>query len=230
MGAHMLPDAPSANVIGELRGREKPDEVVVIGGHIDSWDVGQGAHDDGAGIVTMMHALTTIRSLGLQPRRTIRVVLLHQRGERPGAAGTATPTRTRPSSTKHVARDRVRHAAASRRSASPPTSTTRRATPRAPSSPTSLSMLDADRRDARRAGGSGADIGPMASPAACPRSASTVDGSRYFDYHHTAADTLDKVDPADLADDVAAVATVAFILADMDGTLPRGPGRPRQFP
>src|SRR5262249_27679851 len=62
------------NVIGEIRGREKPDEVVVIGGHIDSWDVGQGAHDDGAGIVTMMHALTTIRKLGLQPRRTIRVV------------------------------------------------------------------------------------------------------------------------------------------------------------
>jgi Zn-dependent M28 family amino/carboxypeptidase len=71
----LLPDAPSANVIGELKGKEKPDEVVVIGGHIDSWDVGQGAHDDGAGIVTCMQALATIKALGLTPRRTIRVVL-----------------------------------------------------------------------------------------------------------------------------------------------------------
>ena len=70
-----LPDAPSANVIGELRGKEAPDEVVVIGAHLDSWDVGQGAHDDGAGCVQMMQALHVLRSLGLQPRRTIRVVL-----------------------------------------------------------------------------------------------------------------------------------------------------------
>src|SRR5262249_48776726 len=75
MGARTLAEAPSANVVGEIRGSDKPDEVVVIGGHIDSWDVGQGAHDDGAGIVTMMHAITTLRRLGLVPRRTIRVVL-----------------------------------------------------------------------------------------------------------------------------------------------------------
>ena len=70
-----LPEAPSANVIGELRGREKPDEIVVIGGHIDSWDVGQGAHDDGAGCVIAMQAITLLRQLQLVPRRTIRVVL-----------------------------------------------------------------------------------------------------------------------------------------------------------
>ena len=69
------PTSRSANVIGELRGREKPDEVVVIGGHIDSWDVGQGAHDDGAGSSTMMQAAALLEKLGLQPRRTIRVVL-----------------------------------------------------------------------------------------------------------------------------------------------------------
>src|SRR5205814_664675 len=70
-----LPDAPSANVIGELRGRERPEELVVIGAHIDSWDVGQGAHDDGAGCVEVMQALTVLRKLGLSPRRTIRTVL-----------------------------------------------------------------------------------------------------------------------------------------------------------
>ena len=73
--SQQLPDVESANVIGELRGTEKPDEIVVIGAHIDSWDVGQGAHDDGAGCVTMMQAITVLKQLGLAPKRTIRVVL-----------------------------------------------------------------------------------------------------------------------------------------------------------
>src|ERR1051325_3873 len=85
---HMLPDAPSANVIGELRGREHPEEIVVIGGPTASWDAGQGAHADGAGAVTMMHAITTLRRLGLVPRRTIRVVLFtnEENGLRGGRA------------------------------------------------------------------------------------------------------------------------------------------------
>jgi Zn-dependent M28 family amino/carboxypeptidase len=70
-----FPDAESANVIGEIKGSTNPDEIVVIGAHLDSWDVGQGAHDDGAGVVTMMQALQTLAKLGLHPRRTIRVVL-----------------------------------------------------------------------------------------------------------------------------------------------------------
>src|SRR5262249_49674630 len=75
LGCRTLPDAPSANVVGEIVGREHPEEIVVIGGHLDSWDVGQGAHDDGAGVVTMMQTLTVLRKLGLRPRRTIRAVL-----------------------------------------------------------------------------------------------------------------------------------------------------------
>src|SRR6185503_15410150 len=74
-GGKLHKDVPSENVIAEIRGREKPDEVVVMGGHIDSWDVGQGAHDDGGGCVITMQALTLLRQLGLTPRRTIRVVL-----------------------------------------------------------------------------------------------------------------------------------------------------------
>jgi hypothetical protein len=74
MEAHMLPDADSANVIGEIPGREKPEEVVVIGGHIDSWDVGAGAQDDGSGIITALEAAHLIHQLGLKPRRTLRVV------------------------------------------------------------------------------------------------------------------------------------------------------------
>ncbi|HEY0350930.1 MAG TPA: M20/M25/M40 family metallo-hydrolase, partial [Gemmatimonadales bacterium] len=75
MGARSLPDAPSRNVVAEVIGRERPDEVVVLGGHIDSWDVGQGAMDDGGGAVAAWEAVRLIHRLGLRPRRTIRVVL-----------------------------------------------------------------------------------------------------------------------------------------------------------
>jgi carboxypeptidase Q len=75
MDAHMLPDAPSANLLGEIVGRELPQEIVVIGGHIDSWDVGQGAQDDGVGCILSMAAAQLIKRLDLKPRRTIRVVL-----------------------------------------------------------------------------------------------------------------------------------------------------------
>ncbi len=105
--SQMLPDAESANVIGELRGKDKPDEIVVIGGHIDSWDVGQGAHDDGAGIVTMMQTLALLKRLGLQPRRTNSRGPLHERGERPARRqGLRRAARRR--ATEDGVRDRVR--------------------------------------------------------------------------------------------------------------------------
>ena len=75
MSAEMYPDTESKNVILEIRGREHPEEVVVMGAHIDSWDVGQGAQDDAAGVVAAWHALRSIKTLGLTPRRTLRVVL-----------------------------------------------------------------------------------------------------------------------------------------------------------
>src|SRR4029450_13973349 len=74
MSAKTLPDAPSRNVMGELVGSEKPDEIVVFGGHIDSWDVGRGAMDDGGGVVVAWEALKLLKRLGLTPKRTIRVV------------------------------------------------------------------------------------------------------------------------------------------------------------
>jgi Zn-dependent M28 family amino/carboxypeptidase len=85
LGARQLADAPSANAIGELRGRELPDEIVLLGAHMDSWDVGQGASDDGAGCVAIMDALRLLRASGLAPRRTVRVVLFT--GEEYGLAG-----------------------------------------------------------------------------------------------------------------------------------------------
>src|SRR6185436_15773931 len=88
MEAQTLPDADSANVMGEIVGRELPDEVVVLGGHIDSWDVGQGAHDDGGGVISAWQAVTLMKQLGLRPRRTVRVV--GWTNEENGARGGAT--------------------------------------------------------------------------------------------------------------------------------------------
>ncbi len=88
MAAHFEPDADSANVMGEIPGREKPEEIVVIGGHIDSWDVGQGAQDDGSGIMASLEAAALIQRLGLKPRRTIRVVFWVNE-ENGGAGGKA---------------------------------------------------------------------------------------------------------------------------------------------
>ena len=69
-----LPEVLSANVIGEIKGSEVPDEIVLVGGHLDSWDMGHGAHDDGAGVVQSLEALRILKSLGIKPKRTLRVV------------------------------------------------------------------------------------------------------------------------------------------------------------
>jgi carboxypeptidase Q len=211
-----LPDVVSANVIGELRGGERPGEIVVIGGHLDSWDVGQGAHDDGAGTVTMMQALTTLRKLGLVPRRTIRVVLFtnEENGLRGGRA---------------YAKD---HAAELGNTVLAIEADSGGFAPRGFSVQTQSDMLSRVKAriidiasllgpiNATRVtvGHGGADISPMV-PSGVPTLGLDTDGRTYFDIHHTDADTLDKVDPAALADDVAAVAALAYVVADMPDRL-----------
>ncbi|HEY4242308.1 MAG TPA: M20/M25/M40 family metallo-hydrolase [Kofleriaceae bacterium] len=207
-----LPDAESANVIGELRGREKPDEVIVIGGHIDSWDVGHGAHDDGAGIVTMMEALTVLRKLGMTPRRTIRVVLYtnEENGVR-GGKGYAKDHEAELAKTvvgiesdtggfspvgfRVDAKDRVKDAVKAR----------------VADIGSLLAPLHANKVDF---GHSGTDVGQM-DVGGVVTLGLEVNMATYFDYHHTNADTLDKVDPQQLADDVAACAVMAYVIADM---------------
>ncbi len=208
----MLPDAPSANVIGELRGREHPEEVVVIGGHIDSWDVGQGAHDDGSGAVTMMQALTTIRKLGFVPRRTIRVVLFtnEENGLRGGRAYAKDHAAELPDTVLAVESDSGGFAPRGFSVATKP-EVRDRVKARVTDITSLLSSINASRVTV---GHGGADIGPM-EPAGVPTLGLDTDGRTYFDIHHTDADTLDKVDPAALADDVAAVAALAYVVADM---------------
>jgi Zn-dependent M28 family amino/carboxypeptidase len=213
LDTQQLPDAESANVIGELRGREKPDEVVVIGAHIDSWDVGQGAQDDGAGVVTMMQALATLGQLGLTPRRTIRVVLYtnEENGVRGGKTYAEQHAAELPNTVLAVESDS---------GGFPPVGFTvghkdPEAAARARARIADIaSLLHEVGATTVKAGGGGTDISPMQA-GGVPQVGLSVDGKTYFDYHHSEADTLDKVQPQDLADMVAAAAVLAYVVADM---------------
>lgn len=224
MGARTLPDTLSANVIGEVRGRERPDEVVVVGGHSDSWDVGSGAVDDGGGCVISMEAVRLIRALGLRPRRTVRCVLwVNEENGARGALAYADSLGGRFSS--HVAAiesdggverpvgfdvgiyrpgtgalDSVRTAAA---------------VARAQEIARLLAGLGADRV---RAGGGGTDIDPLVKRGV-PGIGHRTSGEHYFDWHHSPADMLDKVDPVELRKNVAALAVLVYVLADMPDPL-----------
>jgi hypothetical protein len=212
MGAETLPPAPSANVIGELRGREHPDEVVLIGAHIDSWDVGQGAHDDGAGCVTVMQALTVLRRLDLVPRRTIRVVLFTN--EENGLAGARDYFRT------HAA-ELPQHVAAleSDSGGFAPVGfqvhVLGRGRDETIAQVADIAGLLAPIHATKVEAGFGGTDAEESTGDYVPQIGLDVDESTYFDYHHSQADTLDKVDPEKLRDDVAAMAVMAYVLADM---------------
>ena len=208
MEAKFLPDADSFNVVGEIRGREKPDEVVVIGGHFDSWDVGTGSTDDGGGCVVTWEALRLMKKLNLRPRRTVRVVLWTNE-ENGGRGGLAYRDRHAADLANHVmmmesdsgvfrptgfgftgsdaARAKVKEIA------------------------TLLRGIHADRISPA---GDGADIGPSVEAGKIPAMALEVDGD-YFLIHHTPADTIDKIDPMDMSRASAAIAVMTYIIADM---------------
>ena len=211
MQARMEADAPSANVIGELRGRERPDEIVVIGGHLDSWDVGQGAHDDGGGCVISMEAINVLRRLNLIPRRTIRVVLFtnEENGLRGGRAYAADHAED-----KHVAAIESDSGIFRPTGFSVDFNDDAKKTRAVEQMRDLVSLLESIGPMKAEAGGSGADVGPM-KDRGFGLLGFRVEGSKYFDYHHTRADTLDKIDPADLSRCTAVMAVAAYILADM---------------
>ena len=210
MEAKFLPDAESANVIAELKGTERPDEIVLISGHYDSWDVGQGAHDDGGGCIVAWEAARLLKELGLRPRRTIRVVL-YTNEENGLRGGNAYRDAHRAELSKHVL------AIESDSGVFRPEGLGLAAT--APLQLRSnlqeiaklLSGIGADRI---AASGGGADIGPIMREGV-PGASLNVEGSRYFDIHHTPADTLDKVNPRELALCVATMTVMAYVVADM---------------
>ncbi len=214
MEAQTLPDVESRNVVAELVGSEKPEEIVVLGGHIDSWDVGQGTMDDGGGSVAAWEAVNLLRRLNLRPRRTVRAVLWtnEENGLR---GGTGYRDAHRNELQNHIlaiesdagvfepqgfgfsgsdaAFQMIREIAAL------------------------LEPIDAE---LVTSGGGGADIGPIMQEGV-PGMGLQVDGTRYFWYHHTRADTIDKLDPREMALCVAAMAVMSYVVADLDERLPR---------
>jgi carboxypeptidase Q len=214
MDAQTLPDVPSRNAIGELRGSEKPDEVVVMGGHSDSWDVGQGAMDDGGGIVVAWEALNLIKKLGLKPKRTIRVVGWVNE-ETMGRGALAYRDAHKADADKHVLVVESDDGVFAPQSFGFTGSDSARVIMKQ-----IAALLGRVGPIAIGANGGGADIEPMMA-LGVPGAGLEVDGARYFWYHHTEADTVDKLDPVEMQRCVAAMAVLAFIVADLPERLPR---------
>jgi carboxypeptidase Q len=200
--------ADSHNVIGELVGREKPEEIVIISGHLDSWDVGSGAHDDGAGCVIAMEALTTLRRLNLRPRRTIRVVLWTN--EENGLGGAKSYVETHKDELKnHIAAIESDSGGFSPKGFTLEAKDATRVAGAIQRLKSGLKPLETSVRE----GGSGADVGQFKAHGVICLGLE-VDGSIYFDYHHTPADTPDKVNPRELARCVATMAHGAYFIAE----------------
>ena len=219
MSAETLPDADSANVIAELPGRETPGEIVLLGGHIDSWDVGQGAQDDGCGIVACWQAVVLMKQLGLVPRRTVRLVFWTDE-EHGGSGATAYRKWVGDALKNHVAAIEMDSGAER------PTGfgcsivgasddVMNRALLRAKQIGVLLEGIGAGEISK---GGGGADIGPLMREGVPGFGHRTV-GQRYFEWHHSQADTLDKIDPRDFRLNVASLAVLAYVLADMPGRI-----------
>ncbi len=217
LGCKTLPDTPSFNVVAELRGSEKPEEIVLLGAHLDSWDLAQGAVDDGAGVVMVMEALRLLAHLPTPPRRTVRAVLFMN--EENGIRGALAYAKAHEDEVKH-------HVAALEcdSGAGAPQSWSLNSGAAAvallqpwmqPLEALSCSTVVVGDR-------AGTDLYPLQQlPDAPPVLELIQDGTHYFDVHHSAADTLDKVNPRELAESTAAVAWAAWSLAQMPETLPR---------
>ena len=215
MEAENKGETPSANVIGEIVGSEKPEEIVVIGGHIDSWDVGQGAQDDGGGCCAAMEALTILRKLNLQPKRTIRVVLWTN--EESGAAG-AKSYAARHAEEIHVAGIESDSGIFRPEGLSIDMEDDNKELIAAKQLQSIVNLLEPIGATRATTGYSGVDIGFMKQfGTACM--GLNVDGRFYFNTHHTEADTVDKINPDDLTDCAISLAVSAYILADMPGRL-----------
>lgn len=199
-----LSDVGSYNVMAEIRGSERPNEVIVVGGHLDSWDKGQGAHDDASGCVQSIEVLRLLKTLGLRPKRTIRAVLFanEENGLRGGVAYAAVE---RPGET-HVAAIESDEGGFAPRGFGVGDSA---AFAKIKTWEGVFAFLNADRIFL---GGGGADIGPLARKGVPPIGL-IVESHRYFDYHHSDADTFEKVNERELALGAAAMATLAYLIA-----------------
>ena len=208
-------DAESFNVVGEIKGSERPEEIVLAGGHFDSWDPGTGASDDGVGCIVTWEAARLMKKLNIRPKRTVRVVLFtnEENGMRGGNgyrdqhaaeaanhvlavesdSGVFAPARlgfTGPEAARKIIHDIAALLA-----------------------PIGMQEISG--------GGGGADIGPIATLGKVPMMAYGGDSNKYFTIHHTPADTVDRIEPAEVSKAAAALAAMIYVVADMPQALPK---------
>lgn len=207
MNAEKLPDAPSRNIVVEIKGKELPNEIVVVGGHIDAWDNGTGAMDDGGGCFISWRVLTMIRELGLTPKRTIRCVFwTNEENGTQGAKAYAKLTKNE----KHLIAfesDAGTFAPYGFSCSDTTGPIYERATDLA-------TLLEPIKANSIEFGEGGADTGPL-NEMGVPVMELLVDNTKYFWYHHTNADTIDKLDPKELNNCVYAMAIMAWGFSEL---------------
>jgi len=213
----MLPDVTSYNVVADLKGSEHPEELVIVSGHLDSWDLGTGALDDAAGVALAMETAQLLKQLRLQPKRTIRVVawMAEEMGIFGGKAYA-----------KQHAADMAKHFAAIETDlgAGHPVGINVAGDEAVVDflQPVAGVLQTSGAGAVRLSDETGADIIPL-KVAGVPTFSPIQDVRKYFDYHHSAADTLDKIDPRELRENAAVVSVLAYALATMNTELPRKP-------
>jgi DNA topoisomerase VI subunit B len=223
LGAHFIEDQPSHNVVGEIIGREKPNEIVLMGCHLDSWDVGQGAQDDGAGCTAIMEAGRLIAALETPPRRTIRVVLFtnEENGLMGGKTygkdhegenfvtvmemdtGAGQPFGWRVDQRRDDEEEAKKLAEATIEWLAP-----------------IQDLLEPIGANQLKIAGSGADIGPLVAQGALGLGV-WMDLTGYWPIHHTRADTIDKIDPMEFRRNVAMLAVTTWMIAENETPPPK---------
>jgi carboxypeptidase Q len=214
MEAHFDPDVESFNVVGEIRGSEKPDEIVLVGGHFDSWDPGMGASDDAVGCVVTWEAARLMKKLNIRPKRTVRVVLFtnEENGTR---GGNGYRDAHAAEAAKHVL------SVESDDGVFAPARMGFTGSDAARQTMSEIFTLLAPLGLQLTGGGGGADIGPISAAGKVPMLAYDGDATKYFTIHHTPADTVDRIDPQEVSKAAASLAAVVYVVADMPQSLPK---------
>ena len=206
LGCKTFPDVPSYNVVGEIRGSEKPEEIVLIGGHLDSWDKGTGAHDDGSGVVQSVEVIRLMKSLNLKPKRTIRAVL-YANEENGLRGGQAYAVRENNKNEKHIAAIESDAGGTSPRGFGVSTDSVK--FEKIHSYSPLLELVGAEKIFK---GGGGADISTL-KPFGTALIGLNPDPQRYFDYHHSHNDTIDKVHPRELELGAIAITILSWAIS-----------------
>ncbi|MER2995988.1 M20/M25/M40 family metallo-hydrolase [Pontibacter populi] len=207
MTSENLPEVLSYNVIGEIKGTEKPDEIIVVGGHLDSWDLGEGAHDDGTGVVQSMEVLRLFKELGIKPKRTIRAVLFmnEENGLR---GGRKYAEEAKAKGEKHIAAIESDAGGFTPRGFGIDGNDAQYA-----KTLTWKSLLAPYGLHELTRGGGGADIGPLKGQGTVALIGFKPDSQRYFDYHHTDIDTFETVNRREMQLGAASMASLVYLIS-----------------